>query len=378
MVKTGCNNLRMFRWYFFHLIAYVCSLIPAKTRKKYDLVIMRGDALGDYVIWHDTLIAYKKKYQGKKVLLVCADLVRPLAETDDFFTEIFDFNRNKAFFNLAYFLRMLRAMRSVTSDTVIYPVYARHMIGDDFICQIKSPMKIAMKYTGGYERVKSFYDFQYHKLVSCSGMISEIKLNEHFTREVIDPDYCYGHFPLKIESQKSQIAGDYIVISFSSSSVFKEWEIEKFAEIINYIPNKYKIVLTGAGPRDEVKASKILSLIKEKNRLINMVGKTTVFGLVDLISHARFLVGNDSAAVHIAAATRVKSVCILLGAHFGRFLPYPVDLPFSDYLPIVVYHQMGCFGCNYHCIYHEAPPFKCIKEVTVDKVISVVDKLLKN
>lgn len=376
MVKLLVDNLKMLRWYIFHWIAYVSSKIPTRKHLSFDVVIVRGDALGDYVIWHDTLSAYCRRFEGKRVLFICADLVRPLAEKEDFFSDIYAFNRHKAYVNLIYFFKILRYMRSISADIVINPVHDRHMVCDDIIYQIKSPMKIGTKYKGDWQRLKSFYDSQYQKLVECEDLVSEIRLNEQFTKDIISSEYIYGNNPLSVVSSYDGIGGDYVVLAFSSSSEYKDWEIEKFAAIIDYIPAKYKVVLTGAGHRDAEKASQIIRLIRNKSRIIDKVNKTSVVELVSLIAHASFVVGNDSAAVHIAAATRVKSVCILLGAHFGRFLPYPDELPSSDYIPKAIYKHLECYGCNYHCIYRENPPFRCIKEVSVDMVKSEIDRLV--
>jgi len=63
-----------------------------------------------------------------------------------------------------------------------------------------------------------------------------------------------------------------------------------------------------------------------------LAGKTTIAQLVELIRNASLLIGNDSAAIHMAAATQTPSVCILGGGHYGRFLPYQPESRETEYI----------------------------------------------
>ena len=85
---------RLKRW-LSHFIAWIISFFPSERNLRYDLVIVRVDALGDYVIWHDAISAYKERFKNKRVLLVCADIVSPLAKQESFFTDVYFFSREK-------------------------------------------------------------------------------------------------------------------------------------------------------------------------------------------------------------------------------------------------------------------------------------------
>ena len=102
--------------------------------------------------------------------------------------------------------------------------------------------------------------------------------------------------------------------------------------------------------------------------------------LVCLISKSSFVLGNDSAAIHIAAACRVPSVCYIHGAHFGRYVPYPNDLPEMEYHPRCVYNKMDCYWCGYRCNVEFNPemPFYCLRTITVDIVKKELLKLLND
>ena len=151
----------------------------------------------------------------------------------------------------------------------------------------------------------------------------------------------------------------------------KIWEVEKFIElidIIHSIHSDYNILLSGAGNNDIKMAQTIINGVAKKKRIYNLVNKTSIIDLISIISKAKFVVGNDSAAVHIAAATHVPSICIFHGAHYGRFLPYPNHLPNIEYHPHAIFVKMPCFGCGYKCTQQERDNYECLHRVTVDMV----------
>ena len=100
------------------------------------------------------------------------------------------------------------------------------------------------------------------------------------------------------------------------------------------------------------------------------------------------VIGNDSATLHIAAAHRVKAICIAGIYDKFQFFPYLVDeLDEGDRLPETVYVDMPCAYCRtkgYFAGYGNPKCRKaiktgkcslCIDEITVEMVISKIDKI---
>jgi ADP-heptose:LPS heptosyltransferase len=97
--------------------------------------------------------------------------------------------------------------------------------------------------------------------------------------------------------------------------------------------------------------------------------------LTAIIGNAALVIANETSAIHIAAATQTKSICILGGGHFGRFAPYPVYLANK---PVCVYEKMDCYYCNWNCKFltHENEPHPCIGRVGLEAVWRSVRQLL--
>ena len=299
-----------------------------RTRKvnrtlKFDAVIVRVDAIGDYIIWRDVLKAYKNHFQGKKVLLICADIVQPLAEQESFFSEIWSFNRKQILEDHRYLNAFLKKVTNISSDIVINPLWSRHPVGDVFVKSIQARKKIGMVGNCSHDLLWKWYNRYYTRLIDNPDTTSELIAIEYYTQNVISSDYQYGRNPVIVSTDSCNINGKYVVVAISASDKYKVWPISNFISVIERLPSEYIVVLSGAGQDDVIRAEKIIRNVNCRERVINMINKTNLPQLVSLIGNASLVIGNDSAAVHIAAATRIPSVCALHGAHFGRFLPYP-------------------------------------------------------
>ena len=365
-------------FHVFQIISLLFKFLHIRRRNYFDVIIIRVDALGDYVIWMDALRAYKEKFSGKKVLLICADLIEPLAKLDDFYSEVMPFNRNKVKSDFGYSWNFISNLSSLESEFLYFPVLQRNRIGDMFSWLIKAKTKIAAISNNKGTVLTSLYDKIYTKLIEMPYNDSEIIGIENFTRGCISQDYRYSLLKqnLRYDSNIVPNGEKYIVIAISASIIEKIWPMRHFAKVINSLPKGYRIYITGAGCLDSELYDQLYDLISNKEYVVNMINRTSVLDLFLLISKSCLVIGNDSAAVHIAAANHVPSVCLLHGAHFGRFLPYPDSLPYKDYHPHSIYHMMDCYGCGYNCSKGSEKTFKCLEKVSPEEVIPEVLKVL--
>ena len=87
---------------------------------------------------------------------------------------------------------------------------------------------------------------------------------------------------------------------------------------------------------------------------INLTGETTLPESCELVRGAKLLIGIETSAVHIAAATNTPSICLLGGGHFGRFMPYSEKRKGIN--PVAVFSRMDCYGCNWKCTHIKVRP----------------------
>jgi ADP-heptose:LPS heptosyltransferase len=156
----------------------------------------------------------------------------------------------------------------------------------------------------------------------------------------------------------------YYVLFPGSSMEEKCWPIDKFCDFVRAVERLDMEVVIAGGKNEQTLAHVINSLLPIRS--IDLLGKTSLLDLSFVIKHASFILSNDTSAAHIAHAVGTKAFVILGGGYYGRFLPYPAP---SSVVPIVDYSYSECFRCRWNCIY---PYWKCIKDNTVERVVSEV------
>lgn len=92
----------------------------------------------------------------------------------------------------------------------------------------------------------------------------------------------------------------YAVIAPTSRWVSKQWPDERFAALARELASSgTPVALVGAASeRPQVPAC--TALARENSGFVDLLGATSVAQLMDVIEHAALVVGNDSAALHIA------------------------------------------------------------------------------
>jgi len=129
------------------------------------------------------------------------------------------------------------------------------------------------------------------------------------------------YWPTEIEEEIDKVLADNSIEQFVhihpvSRWMFKCWEDERMAKVIDYLQQekKLKVIITGAPIKNELdRVDNILALCK--TRPINLSGKLTLKHLACLSSKAKLFFGVDTAPMHIAAATNTP-VVTLFGASY--------------------------------------------------------------
>ena len=167
---------------------------------------------------------------------------------------------------------------------------------------------------------------------------------------------------------------DYYVLFPGVSTALRQWPVEFFAEIADRIYNETGIkgILDGA-PNEKSLAESIQSISRAS---LEWAG-TPLDELPQLLKYSKFVVSGETSAVYIAAALDTPVICVLGGAYFGRFLPYP-ELTGKEIALETVSYPMSCYGCNAKCVYplKKNDPAPCVSNIKVDAVWEKVLPLL--
>ena len=166
-----------------------------------------------------------------------------------------------------------------------------------------------------------------------------------------------------------------VCASVAESGKNRMWPNENYSKVIDYIIRKYKAKTVLIGGKNDLAHEQIRELCKQKEKVINLSGKTSLKELFNLVEHCKLFISNDTGPMHIAAAQGIQTIGIFGPNLPTRFAPYGKK-NFS------VYAKQWCSPCiNVHkgsfpeC-YNEIKG-KCLKEITPKMVQEVIDKCLK-
>jgi ADP-heptose:LPS heptosyltransferase len=371
------NLFRLTRFVIFQ-ISSLFRLMAVFRKPKKRLLIIKTDAIGDYIIVRNFIEIVKSsaEYKDHEIHLLGNPIWRDIATTYDcdWVTE-FMFVKDNDLYESPYKLLKLgwRLFRN-NYDVVLQPTPTRRLINDAMAILTAANQLIAHDgdTVGILPRYKRKTDKLYTRLIQLPQEIYfEFDSNVFYFEQVLNKKLAINgpYLPTKGGERNG------IVIFPGAGSVKRGWEKEKFFDLIERIMAKTsQLVCITGGPAETAIAKYLVDHFPGTN-ITDLTGKTTLPELIELIGSATLLVSNETSAIHIAAATKTPSVCILGGGHFERFAPYPQHMA---YRPVCVYEKMDCFDCNWNCIYQTPAnaPHPCVSIVSVEQVWNATEPLL--
>jgi lipopolysaccharide heptosyltransferase II len=180
---------------------------------------------------------------------------------------------------------------------------------------------------------------------------------------------------IKIPKEKKQFAFDLfsrekipldrplIAIQPFSLWQYKEWSIDKYARLINWISAEYRfpVIVTGS-VEERVRADRIVK--NGSPNVFNLAGKTSIGTFAAVLKACELFIGGDSSGMHISAAVGTPTVSIFGPAAVFAWAPRGEEHSvIQKELPCVPCNLKGCDGKGIS---------RCLEELTVDEVMSAV------
>lgn len=175
----------------------------------------------------------------------------------------------------------------------------------------------------------------------------------------------------------------YIVVQLSSGDLlvnYKNWDLLKWYKLLNKIKEKYsdfQFVLVGS--KSEIET--ISNVFDQSCKFLNLVGKTNIKDLVNLIYYSRFYIGLDSGLMHISYALNIPTIT-LWGPTCKSSYGYSQFN--TDHIDISL--NLHCSPCQsptaLNTIRFNTPidctSRECLRDLNEDIVFNKVDIFLKN
>lgn len=327
-------------YYFINL-----SIKPSKEIKPKSLLLIRIDAIGDYVMFRNFIkeLTYSKKYRDYSITLLGNRIWESLAEELDskYVDRFIWLDRDKFNKDFLYRYKKLHEITSNGYETVMSPVFSREFFYADTIVKcLNAKTKIGS--IGDLSNIqkwqKNISDRYYDILVPAKdGIVFEFDRNKEFFENVLHVKLNIKKPYIELKSKEWQLTlpHKYAILFIGSSARFRKWNVEGFAKVGMWLKEKYgyEIVLCGS-QSDSKDAAEFAKYFDEY--YVDMVGKTSLVDLLSVISNGNLMVTNETLAAHLAVALEIKNLFVISnGNHYGRFTPYPKEV-----------------SRNYHGIYH--------------------------
>ncbi|MDF2433618.1 MAG: hypothetical protein JWP44_3249 [Mucilaginibacter sp.] len=374
------KNRNLFRLSRFILLKFpVFFKVLSKFRSDQKcLLIIKTDAIGDYILFRNYLELLKKskRFKHYRITLLGNKLWEELAlKYDSEFADDFIFvDPEKLYYAPLTLLKLGWQLFKNNYEIVLQPSYTRLLITDGLAALTAS--KEIIGFEGDNEGIPPRYKtrtdkFYTQKLILPSDISFEFERSGFFFQEILDCEISLPYPSLPFN--KMQPTG--IVIFPGAGNLKRSWDAEKFKTLIGLIKQHTSQSVYLAGSVGEIYLGQYLTESLPANSVINLIGKTSLIQLIDIIGNASLVIANETSAIHIAAATQTKSICILGGGHFGRFAPYPEQF---IHKPLCLYQKLDCYYCNWNCRFltGENEPHPCVANVDAATVWTSARKLI--
>lgn len=181
---------------------------------------------------------------------------------------------------------------------------------------------------------------------------------------LIDDDSLFD-VPPRGEAANSRLIG---ICAGAEYGPAKRWPMDRYAEVMRDLSARWpevEWVLFGA-PNETAMGEELSKMISPV-RHTNLVGKTSLEGLIEQLGRCRMLLTNDTGTMHLAAALGVPTVSI-----FGSTEPVLTGALGPKHL--VVRHHVPCSPC----FKRECPfgHYECMTGVTPQRVAKVMSEAL--
>lgn len=298
------------------------------------LLLIKLDEIGDYILFRNLLpyIKSSDKFKNYKIIL-CGNIAwKNIAENFDseFVDDFVWMNKQKYLNNLLYRFKLLKKISFIKPKILINCSYSRSFFIDDSIAAVitantkisfntdlsnsyKWQIKISNKYYNTLYNNTDVFDF--YKNRSFFEYILNIKI------ELLKPQITLNN-----KNKTDESYGNFVIIFLGGKRKYKKWKLTYFIEIANYIISKYNLNILLVGKKEEIKDNNSLfNHLVNKEKVFDLSEKTTLAELAYLLRKAKLLISNDSGIIHLAASVNTKTIVILNGSQYGRFIPYPIE-----------------------------------------------------
>lgn len=284
-----------------------------ETKKKLHIVVIKTDGIGDAILASPFLFELRKNFKHAFITGILSPAGKEVLESLGVFNDIKVIDPQWLKYKKIFFVkRWLSALKLLLLVNNLKPDIAIALRWQDrltslilSLCNAKRKIGYDVRGMGFGIDIKVPVQSGVHVIYKNLNLLSYLIPGKKFKVKLgVSVDKRSINKVRKI-LKKNKIK-KYVIIHPVSGHVSKDWGIENFRKLAEKLARKFKVIIIGR------KDDKDIDLISGKN-IINLAGQMSIKEIASLIKRSSFVIGNDSAAVHIASVFNVKSITLFSG-----------------------------------------------------------------
>lgn len=357
------------------------------NNKNMKILIYALSGIGDALMFTPSIIKLRESYPDAQIdALVmfkgAKDIYERIPELSNVY--FYDF-LNSSLFPAIKYLTRFRKKYDVSIN--VYPANRREYNVINFLSG--APKRAGVKYLRqDFKNLGCLNNIRITESDKTHNVETNLKLVEEITETKNDylPDLVLNLSDDETDFAEKYLAGknitkDDLVIGFHAgcatlkNHIKRRWEPEKFAELATLLASKHKAkVLIFGGPEEKELKGGIVE--KCNSDSVISVETDNLLKSAAVMKRCNVFVTNDSALMHIASALSLNVVAIIGPTNINFIHPWNTKHE-------IVSLELECSPCFFYspkpltCTRSDLQ-FKCIKEISVDRVLQAIKKFLKD
>lgn len=305
------------------------TLVLNNNVKEKKLIIVRIDAIGDFILFRNFLNSIRHEYKDYHITyignILCKEII--LHFDKDYIDECIFINTQQGNNDLDF-------LKKLKYDIVLSPTYSISPISQHILKNIKADEKI-----GFYPNLSNLsisqkiYCNQYStKTIHFDKEFDfEFNINKYFFENLLNKKIDVYDTKFKLDEKmfdaiNFNFSEKYIIIFPSATAHYRRWDTDNFRKVSEYIYKKYGYNIYILGSNSDKKLAKEIIDDNNKNHIKSLCGKYKLHELVYIMNKSILVISNDTMAYHMAVASNTNVICLSNANTYTRFVKYPDDL----------------------------------------------------
>ena len=358
-------------------------------RKSQKFLIIKQSSLGDIVHSLPVLSAIKEMNPENFTGFVVGDKFAQIVKNHPLIDELYIIPRQQMKqdkFKIKTFFKYLQVIHQIRKQKYDIALDLQGILKSGIILgfsgakrRITKKLAREMSYIFANEKIPA----EYYKKEHTQSVLNHLRTLEYATGFSSSKIECVlpkasDFVRQKIKKNISTLDKEKKTICLAVATTWpnKHWREEYWAEVIDYLYLKYNIIFTG-GKNDNSLVERILDKTENfanginREKILNLCGKTTIDELVEVFRHCDVVVSPDSGSAHVAWGTG-KPVVIVIFCATPSFLYRPYGerhFAFPE--------KSNCLTCHKRDCPKTEDRYACCSFVKPHEIIEAIEKSVK-